>query len=114
MSGLTEMMERLGWTVPAEFIPKNAAVCRRCTHEVLWCWKRGTGRSTPLNRDGSLHPWDCRVGVSEARSGETGHDLKLYRCTICPPGVLNEYSPRDLALHRDAKHPITRTLPRET
>lgn len=57
MSGLTEMLKRYGWQVPAEAQVLGAAGCRRCHREVLWIKEKGKKR--PLNRNGSIHTMDC-------------------------------------------------------
>lgn len=96
MSGLTETMGRMGWRVPDGYEPLNVSHCRRCTHEILWTER--DGRLVPLERDGSRHPFKCRVDVRSKR--RTNLPLPDIACPYCS----KEYAQRDLGLHIRAKH----------
>ncbi len=65
----------------------------------------------PLNRDGSRHPWECRVTISNVKTKETGR-APLVPCSYCEDDV--KYGQMDLKMHIQARHPIARTLPRGT
>lgn len=103
MRGLAEIIRRYGWIIPPGYEPKSAKVCRRCTHEVLWCLS-GT-RWMLVDPDGNVHPWDCRKRKRTITAPEPDR--------LCPY-CRNEhalFTETDLELHVVARHPIARTLP---